>query len=101
MNPPTPVFNSDDLPKRMLRVTHTLPANVKDVGAQMQYARQDILRRIADVIAKDDRFVKLVPSDGMFVHLNADFVVLTTDEYAELCREKFREGMQHATRFMP
>lgn len=96
-----PVFSSDGLPGRSLRVQRTLPANARDLGAQLHRARQDVIRETADRIGRDEHFVKLTPSDGVFVHLHVDCIVLTTDEYAELCREKFAQGLRHAQSFAP
>lgn len=96
-----PVFSTDDLPGRLLRVHRTLPANVKDLGALLQHARQDVYREVAAVLARDECFVKLTPSDGNFVSLRVDCVVLTTDEYEALCRTKFLEGVGYARRLLP
>lgn len=97
----TVVFSSDDLPERRLQLTQVFVSRYRDLGEAMALARRQMIQKLAHAIGEDDRFIKVVPDDGMTVALRADVVVVTTDELRALLLQKFKEGVNHATSFMP
>jgi adenylate kinase len=94
------VFNFDDLPKRNLYIKKTLTnLNAREVGQEISILREQIVKEVARKCAEHDGLVTISPS-GVFVEVVADIIVLTSDEFADLMRRQFRDGLEHAHQFM-
>lgn len=68
----------------------------QSLGDLIIETRRNIARDLADKIAQEEKFIKLVPDNGQFVELFADVVVLTSEEYLGLCKQSFKEGVDYA-----
>ena len=62
--------------------------------------RQKTARMLAEKIMDDPRFYEL-KIEGAYGTLRTDIIVITVDEYFDLCRRKFKDGMEHAQGFIP
>jgi hypothetical protein len=93
------LFDRDHLPGRRLysKTVHATRRST-ELGREMSIARDEMSRRIAELIVKEPDLFK-VQGDGLTITQVADVVVLTQDELADFAREKFKQGLDHAMHF--
>lgn len=95
------VFNMDLLPNRRLIVQMTLANRfASNVGQEIIAIREKLAREIAQKCIECNDLVEIVP-DGVFVKVQADCIVMTSEELADLMRKQFKAGLEHAHGFMP
>lgn len=95
------VFNMDNLPNRRLIVQTTLANRfAANVGREIFSIRENLAREIAQKCIECDDLVQIV-ADGHFVKVQADCIVMTSDELAALMKKQFSAGLEHARGFMP
>jgi hypothetical protein len=95
------IFDSDNLPGRRLHAkTIHASRHSAELGREMVVAREQMARRIAELIVQQPDFFK-VHGDGDLISQWANLIVLTDDELAEWGRQRFKDGLAHARGFMP
>lgn len=95
------VFDMDRLPKRNFRAQQIIANRYAvAVGQQIEQARYRLSRQIAELCVKHNDLVEIV-TDGPFLKIQADCIVLTQEELADLMRKQFKAGLEHARGFMP
>lgn len=98
----TEVFNSDILAKlRRLNVKNTVALHAHEsLGREISIVKERMARQIAQKIMESPEFFKQ-ENGGQYVTYHANVIVLTDDELAQVLREQFRKGIDHASGFMP
>lgn len=94
------IFNSNKLPERRLGVRKVIALNQQINTEQAAImVKRNMAMQLATKMLEEKSFFKEFSEeiDGQtIVEYRADVVVLTSDEYAELKRESFKDGMRHA-----
>ena len=98
------VFDLSDLPERRLqarRVVALQPHLYLDEAAHI--AKRELATQLARTILESETFFKEQADTVLgttVVEYRVDCIVLTLEEFAELKRQSFKEGLQHAAGFM-
>lgn len=97
-------FDLLNYPSRFLHVEATTVGHHSGTDAILYSLKERMARQLAELILKDSGVFKISFTNlsGMPVYdVKADIVVLTSQEFADLKRNSFREGAIHAQRFAP
>lgn len=98
------IFDINKLPDRRLSVRQVMALDSRiDIGEAIRIAKQQMARQLAQKIIDSDQFFwsrgdKIAQFST--VEYGADCIVLTQEEYAQLKRNSFKEGIEHASGFM-
>lgn len=99
------IFDTLKLPERNLHVRQMVALDYHmDVGGAIRVVKENMARNIATMILDDKTFFWERPvkaADLITLEYGADCIVLTREEYTQLCREAFAQGVEHARGFMP
>lgn len=97
------LYDSKELPGRRLqqRAVIATPSYYYSLGDVIVETQRKLIQELATTLVNEEKYVKLIPDNGQFVELYADVIILTSDEYLQLCKQKFKEGLEHAARFSP
>lgn len=99
------IFDINQLPGRRLSVHKmvALPPHPQ-ISEAVRLVQRDMAMQLATKILEGEPFFwerhTKVPQFSA-IEYGADCIVLTTDEYAALKREAFKDGAKHAQGFMP
>lgn len=98
------VFDINKLPERSLSVRKIVSPHMNmQVGDVIRIIKREMATQLATKIVESRSFFweRIFKEDGFnMVEYGADCIVMTTEEYAELKRESFKEGIKHAQGFM-
>ena len=103
----TVITSLDQLPERRIAVQTQLfvsrhLTNDREIAIVKERMAMQIARKILE---KDDlfntRIEDFVAWGHKVMYVEADCIILTQEEYANIMREKFSQGLQHAQGFMP
>lgn len=98
------IFDINKLPNRRLQVRTMMSLDSRmDISEAVNMAKQKMARQLAQKIVEDDTFFwsrgdKVAQYNTL--EYGADCIVMTLEEYAELKRNSFKEGIEHASGFM-
>lgn len=98
------IFDINKLPERRLSVRHMLAIDSRmDIGQAIEMSKQKMARQLAQKIIESDQFFwsrgdKIAQFSTL--EYGADCIVLTQEEYVELKRNSFKEGIEHSSGFM-
>ena len=98
------VFDTNQLPGRRLSVRKMISLHPHmEIGEAVMRIQQDMARQLAAKILEGEPFFwsrgdKVAQFSTL--EYGADCIVLTTEEYALLKREAFKDGVKHAQGFM-
>lgn len=96
------LYDSKELPGRRLQQRATITTSAyHSLGDVIVETQRKLIQELATTLVNEEKYVKLIPDNGQFVELYADVIILTSDEYLQLCKQKFKEGLEHATRYSP
>lgn len=94
------IFSTDNLPKRRLIVQMTLANRfAAGAGREISAMREKVARQVAQKCVEFDDLVEIT-IDGPFIQVQADCIVMTQNELADLMRAQFRAGLDHARGFL-
>lgn len=99
------VFDINQLPGRRLSVRKMIALhNHMQIGEAVRIVQETMARQLAATILEGEPFFwsrgdKVAQFSTL--EYGADCIVLTTEEYAALKRESFKDGAKHAQGFMP
>ena len=94
------IFNTDNLPKRRLVVQMTIANRfAAGAGREISAMREKIARQLAQKCVECDDLVEIV-ADDLFLKVQADCIIMTQNELADLMRAQFKAGLEHARGFM-
>lgn len=91
----TTIHSSQTLPKRRLTFRSSFAYDPSvSIGELIVHTQYDSARAIADAIIKEPKFydVKLEAGYGT---VTANAIVITEEEYNELCMYHFKKGLEH------
>lgn len=98
------IFDLSQLPNRRFGVRDCIVTDPRmDIGRAIQIVQHDMARNLAETIMAEDTFFSCDSYPGTLAY-RADVIVLTVAEYADLCHQKFRDGVYHgqgSVRMMP
>jgi len=98
------VFDTNQLPGRRLSVRKMIALNRHmNIGDAVRIVQRDMAMQLATTILEGDPFFwERGDKVAQFSTLEcgADCIVMTTEEYATLKREAFKDGVKHAQGFM-
>ena len=98
------IFDLNKLPERRIGVHKMIALHqYTDIGEAIVMAKKELAMALATKIMEDRTFFfergdKIGPCSTL--EYGADCIVLTREEYGQLRRQCFKEGVQHATGFM-
>jgi hypothetical protein len=98
------IFDINKLPERRLSIRCMISIDSRiDIGEVIHMSKQKMARQLAQKIIDDDQFFwsrddKIAQFSTL--EYGADCIVLTQEEYAQLKRQSFKEGVEHASGFM-
>jgi hypothetical protein len=98
------IFDINKLPDRRLSVRKMMSLDSRiDIGEAIHMAKQQMARQLAQKILEGDEFFwsrgdKVAQYNTL--EYGADCIVLTLEEYSQLKRSSFKEGIEHANGFM-
>lgn len=99
------IFDLKKLPERRVFVSKLIALHKhEDISREIQIIKEEIARRVAEVLLKDQSFFWSKGGQcGGFATLEygANCIVLTDEEFAEVKRQSFQDGIQHASGFRP
>lgn len=96
------LFDSDETPSRRLVLKHTVVLDHRTNDEALRIVQEKMARRLAQTIMESEKFFKTRAYNDTgptVVEYAADCIILTQDEYADLHRKIFREGVEHARYF--
>lgn len=95
-----PIVNTKDVPLE-LHVRQTFSISQYESNAEVVHIlSRKMAQMIAEKIIAEKRFFDLKFEDS-FGMLRTDVIVMTTDEFFDWSKRKFKDGMEHAQGFMP
>jgi len=98
------IFDINKLPERRLSVRSVFSIDSRmNIGEAIEMCKQKMARQLAQkIIDSDEFFWSRGDKIAQFSTLEygADCIVLTQEEYAQLKRNSFKEGIEHASGFM-
>jgi hypothetical protein len=98
------IFDINKLPERRLSSRCMIAIDSRiDINEAIHMSKQKMARQLAQKIIDDDQFFwsrgdKIAQFSTL--EYGADCIVLTQEEYAQLKRQSFKEGVEHASGFM-
>lgn len=98
------VFDLNKLPDRRLGVRKMVCLHQHiNIGEAVVMAKREMATELATKIMSDKAFFfergdRVGPYSTL--EYGADCILLTREEYLQLCRQCFKEGVQHATGFI-
>lgn len=99
------VFDINQLPGLRLSIRKMISLHpYMEIGEAVMRVQQDMARQLAvKILEREPFFWSRADKVAQFSTLEygADCIVMTTDEYAALKRETFKDGVKHAQGFMP
>ena len=95
----TPISGHESVPLK-LQINQQFAIQREPVGRVISVLRENSARMLAQKVMGEEKFFDL-KVEQTFGNLRVDVVVMTQKEYADLCREQFRAGMDHAQGFRP
>jgi hypothetical protein len=97
----TPIVSGKDVPPLELHVRQQFAVSKHESNAEVIHIlTQKTARMLAEKITAEQRFFDLKIADG-YGTLRTDVIVMTTDEFFDWSKRKFKEGFKHAQGFMP
>lgn len=98
------IFNSDDMPRRMLGVDYRINTHATHVGIDylISRAKQQLAMRIAQKIMEaDDIFLIKEIKGEEVIDISGSVVVLTAVEWRSAMQDQFKRGMECGAGMMP
>lgn len=97
----TKVYSLHDIPKSRLHVSYQVAESQLPFGEVLVRTKETLARQLSHtILEKDGAFSVTQPAKGYF-QVDADVVVLTSNEFRQLMQEQFKKGVDHAQGFMP
>lgn len=96
----TPIATTKDVPLELHVRQQFAISKHESNGEIIHLLTQKTARMLAEKIIAEPRFFDL-KIEGSYGTLRSDVIVMTTDEFFDWSRRKFREGAEHAQGFMP
>lgn len=100
------IFDSRDLPKHIMHVHQTVV--VSNTSSYYDSAviilKREAAARLANHIVEGNRGFRIRADErdgNKYIDVSIDCIVLTAEEYLQLKRSSFKEGMDYACGFVP
>ena len=97
------IFDTTDLENRPIRVFHAMAHHTYEPSSDLvRVMREKVAVQIAEQIIKNqDFFTTDLNTKDYMLETKGEVVILTMNEYVDLCKRKFSEGIKHASYFVP
>lgn len=97
----TPITSTqDEVPLRLAIQSQFAVHSHDNLGYLLHEIKRKQAHQLAEKILSEDKFFKL-DIDKEYGSMRADVICLTQEEYANILKEKFKAGIQHAQGYMP
>lgn len=97
----TTIFSLDDIPNSHLRISTQIAVRPNYLGDMIVRSKADMALCLSHKILELDRAFKVREVAPEVVQLDADVIVMTSEEFRQLMQMQFKKGIQHAQGFVP